>query len=85
MSDKTSAISGIVDIMKSSWDLPADCNEGELYAYAEILYDRIRAGDRREALYDYLREVQVKSLDMPENDAFASIVDRAVDQVRAAP
>jgi hypothetical protein len=45
MSDKTSAIGGIIAIMQSSWDLPADCNEGELFTYAEILFDRIRAGE----------------------------------------
>ena len=44
MSDKTSAISGIIAIMQSSWDLPVDCNEGELFAYAEILFDRISGG-----------------------------------------
>jgi hypothetical protein len=28
--------------MKDSWDLPADCNAGELFAYEQILCDRIR-------------------------------------------
>ena len=42
MTDKTDAIGAIIDIMKSCWDLPADCNEGELFAYAEVLFDRIR-------------------------------------------
>jgi hypothetical protein len=84
MIDKTSAINGIIAIMKNSWDLPADCNEGELYAYAEILFDRIRAGATRDALYAYLDEVQVKSLEMPKSDAFAGIVDRAIDLIGAA-
>jgi len=84
MSDKTSAISGIVDLMQSSWDLPADCNEGELFTYAEILFDRIRAGDSKDALYGYLSGVQVDSLDMPKSDAFRGIVDRAVDLVGSA-
>ena len=78
MSDKTSAISGIIGIMQDSWDLPADCNEGELFTYAEILFDRIRAGDSKEALYTYLSGVQGDSLDMPNSDAFRGIVDRAV-------
>ena len=84
MNEKTSAIGGIVDIMQSSWDLPADCNEGELFTYAEILFDRIRAGDSRDALYAYLSGVQVDSLDMPKSDAFRGIVDRAVDLVGSA-
>ena len=40
MTDKTDAIGGIMDIMKSCWDLPADCNEGELFAYAEALLEQ---------------------------------------------
>ena len=84
MSDKTSAIGGIIDIMKSLWDLPADCNEGELFAYAEILFDRIQAGETKDALYAYLGAVQVDSLDMPKSDAFRGIVDRAVDLVGSA-
>jgi hypothetical protein len=83
MSDKASAISGIVDIMQSSWDLPADCNDGELFTYAEILFDRIRAGDSKDALYAYLSGVQVDSLDMSRCDAFRGIVDRALDLVRS--
>jgi hypothetical protein len=84
MSDKTSAISGIVDIMQNSWDLPADCNEGELFTYAEILFDRIRAGEAKDALYAYLSGVQADSLDMPKSDAFRGIVERAVDLVGSA-
>ena len=34
-------VDAIMDVMRSSWDLPADCNEGELFAYAEMLFDRI--------------------------------------------
>ena len=82
MSDKTAAIGGIIDIMKSLWDLPADCNEGELFAYAEILFDRIQAGESKDALYAYLGGVQVESLDMPQSDAFEGIVDRSVALVR---
>lgn len=84
MSDKTSTISGIVEIMQSFWDLPADCNEGELFAYAEILFDRIEAGEGKEALYAYLDEVQVDTLDMPKSEAFRTIVDRSVALVRNA-
>ncbi len=82
MSDKAAAIGGIIDIMKSLWDLPADCNEGELFAYAEILFDRIQAGETKDALYAYLGAVQVDSLDMPKSDAFEGIVDRSVALVR---
>jgi len=84
MSDKTSAISKIVDVMQSYWDLPADCNEGELYAYAEILFDRIQAGQGTDALYAYLDDIQVKTLDLPKSDAFKEIVDRSVGLVRNA-
>ena len=68
--------------MQSSWDLPADCNEGELYAYAKILFDRIEAGQGTDALYTYLDDVQVNVLDMPKSDAFMEIADRSVALVR---
>jgi hypothetical protein len=84
MIDKTGAIGGIVAIMQSSWDLPPDCNEGELFTYAEILFDRIQAGDGKEALYAYLAGVQVDSLDMPKSDAFKGIVDRSAALVRTS-
>ncbi len=84
MSDKAAAIGGIIDIMKSRWDLPADCNEGELFAYAEILFDRIAAGESKDALYAYLADVQVENLDMPRSDAFEGIVDRSVALVRTS-
>ena len=83
MSDRAGRIGSIVDIMKSEWDLPADCNEGELYTYAEILFDRIEAGEDRASLYDFLAEAQVRNLEMPASGASRAIVDRAVDLVRA--
>jgi hypothetical protein len=82
MSDKAAAIGGIIDIMKSLWDLPADCNEGELFAYAEILFDRIQAGESKDALNLYLGGVQVENLDMPQSGAFEGIVDRSIALVR---
>ena len=78
MIDKTSRISEIVEVMFNTWDLPADCNEGELFTYAETLYDRIVAGDSKEMLYAYLSEVQVDHLEMAKSDAFRAIVDLAV-------
>ena len=84
MIDKTGAISGIIAIMQSSWDLPADCNEGELFAYAEILFDRIEAGDSKDALYAYLDGVQVDNLEMPKSDAFKGIVDRSLALVKTS-
>ncbi len=68
--------------MRSSWDLPADCNEGELVAYAEALVDRIEAGDSRQALCAYLAGVQVDHLEMPKSDAYQEIVDRSVALVK---
>jgi hypothetical protein len=79
MTDKTAHIGEIVQVMLDSWDLPADCNEGELFTYAERLYDRIIAGDGKDKLYAYLSEVQVDHLEMAKSDAFRAIVDRAVE------
>ncbi len=78
MADKTTRIGEIVEVMLNTWDLPADCNEGELYTYAETLYDRILAGEGKDQLYAYLSEVQVDHLEMAKSEAFRTIVDRAV-------
>ncbi len=82
MADKTKLIDGVTAVMRSLWDLPADCNEGELFAYAEMLFDRIRAGDGRDALYSFLADVQVKNLKMPMSDVYRDIVDRSVALVK---
>jgi hypothetical protein len=78
VTSRTDLIDGITAVMRSHWDLPADCNEGELFAYAEMLFDRIRAGDGRETLYSFLADVQVKSLEMPMSDVYRDIVDRSL-------
>jgi hypothetical protein len=78
MGDKAGRIGEIQDVMKNTWDLPADCNEGELFAYAETLYDRIVGGDGKDALYAYLAGVQVDNLEMAPSDIFKAIVDRAL-------
>jgi hypothetical protein len=77
-SDKAGRIGEILDVMRNTWDLPADCNEGELFAYAETLYDRIASGEGRDALYAYLKAVQADNLEMPPSDASKAIVDRAL-------
>jgi hypothetical protein len=82
MADKTTRIGEIVEVMQNTWDLPADCNEGELYTYAETLYDRIAAGENKDALYAYLSGVQVSQLEMAQSGAFRRIVDRAVELAR---
>ena len=79
MTDKISRIGEIVEVMRNTWDLPADCNEGELFTYAETLYDRIAASDSKEELYAYLSEVQVDRLETANSDDFRAIVDRAVE------
>jgi len=79
MADRTTRIGEIVEVMLDTWNLPADCNEGELFTYAEALYDRILAGDGRQALYAYLSEVQAKQLEMAKSDDFKKIVDRAIE------
>jgi hypothetical protein len=77
-SDKPARIGEILDVMRNTWDLPADCNEGELFTYAETLYDRITSGDGKDELYAYLAGVQVDNLEMPPSDALRAIVDRAL-------
>jgi hypothetical protein len=77
-SDKPARIGEILDVMRNTWDLPADCNEGELFAYAETLHDRIASGDGKDALYAYLEGVQADNLEMPPSDVFKAIVDRAL-------
>ena len=76
-------IDAIVAIMRGRWDLPADCNEGELVAYAEHLRNRIRADDAKAALYEWANAVQTK-LDMPASDAGRAIVDGATAAVAAS-
>ena len=84
MTDKTDAIGGIIAIMKNCLDLPADCNEGELFTYAEVLFDRIQAGDNHDALYAYLAGVQTNKMEMPPSDACREIVDRSIALVSAS-
>ena len=81
MPDKTDSIGAIIAIMQSCWDLPADCNEGELFAYAEVLFDRIEAGEDGDALCAYLADVQTK-LDMPGSDAFKEIAARSIALIK---
>ena len=81
MEDNVSIISDIIGIMRDCWDLPSDCNEGELFAYAEVLFDRIEAGDERNLLYKRLDDIQSKKMEMPSTDAYKEIVDRSVDLV----
>ena len=82
MADKASRIGEILTVMRDTWDLPADCNEGELFTYAETLYDRIAAGDSKDQLYAYLSGVQTGQLEMTQSDAFREIVDRASELAR---
>ncbi len=83
MTERTSRIGEIVQVMLSTWDLPPDCNEGELFTYAETLYDRILAGESKDQLYAYLSDVQVDHLELAKSDDFKTIVDRAI--LAAAP
>ena len=78
MIDKADLFDQIVVAMKRYWDLPADCNEGELYAYAEILAGKLRAGADKAELDAFLRDVQVEKMEMPESSAYGDIVDRAM-------
>jgi hypothetical protein len=78
MMGKTSQINEIVQVMLNTWDMPPDCNEGELFTYAETLCDRIAAGEDKDQLYAYLSEVQVDHLELAKSDDFRTIVDRAI-------
>ena len=82
MTDEANLIDQVVDIMRGYWDLPADCNEGELYGYAEILVDKVRAGESKAALDDYLRDVQVEKMEMPASAAYSDIADRSIALLR---
>jgi lactate dehydrogenase-like 2-hydroxyacid dehydrogenase len=82
-SGRAGLIAAISAVMRDCWDLPADCNEGELFSYAEALLDRIEAGGGKDALYPFLADVQVKNLEMPMSDAYKEIVDRSIDLVGA--
>ena len=82
--DRTGIIGDIVASMREWWDLPADCNDGELFTYAEMLLDRLEAGDARDTLCRFLAEIQKDRLDMAESDAPAKIVDRAFDLAGAS-
>jgi len=82
MADRTSQIGEIVKVMLDTWDLPADCNEGELFTYAEMLSDRIAAGESKDQLYAFLSEVQLDHLELAKSDDFKTIVDRAVELAR---
>jgi hypothetical protein len=83
MTERTGQIGEIVQVMLNTWDLPPDCNEGELFTYAETLYDRILAGESKDQLYAYLSDVQVDHLELAKSDDFKTIVDRAI--LAAAP
>ena len=78
MTDKTELIARIIGVMRDHWDFPADCNDGELFTYAEILFDRIGAGEEREELCAYLAKVQVEKLEMSMSDAYREIVDGSI-------
>jgi hypothetical protein len=82
MADKTEFISAIVGVMRDFWDLPADCNDGELFTYAEVLFDRIQAGDAQDALDAYLADVQTGKLEMAASSAHSEIVGRSIALVR---
>jgi hypothetical protein len=82
MTDRAELIDRILGVMRDCWDLPADCNEGELFTYAEELFDRIEANDPRDVLYAYLDEVQTGKLEMAKSPTFREIVDRSVTLVR---
>ena len=79
MSERPDLIDEIIVAMNRRWDLPADCNEGELYAYAEIVAGKLRAGASRSELEAYLRDVQVEKMEMLDSAAYREIADRAME------
>ena len=60
MEEKTMTIGLIIGVMRDHWDLPADCDDGELFTYAEILLDRIGAGDRSGSALRLARKCAVR-------------------------
>jgi hypothetical protein len=80
MIKEPSSIDAIVTLMRDNWNLPSDCNDGELYTYAEHLADRIRAGDDPEELGVYLKAIQIDKLDMPDSSAYRVIAERAAGE-----
>jgi len=80
--ERTNFIGKIVEIMRESWDTPADCNDGELFTYAEVLFDRIEAGDAKDALERYLAGVQTGKLGMPDSLAHSEIAERSLALMR---
>jgi hypothetical protein len=84
MVDDTRLADGVVDIMKTYWNLPTDCNDGELIGFAEALIHRIRNGDSREAVQSYLAEVQENDLEMDPSLASRIIADQAIAFVTSA-
>jgi hypothetical protein len=82
--ERTARINKIVEIIRDSWDTPADCNDGELFTYAEILYDRIKAGESPAVLDAYLADVQTEKLHMPASEGHHDIVTRATAVVKAS-
>jgi hypothetical protein len=81
--DKAAAIGAIIEIMRALWDTPADCNDGELFTYAEVLYDQIEAGETKDGLERYLAGVQTGKLGMPASLAHCEIVERSLALMRA--
>ena len=81
--DRLRLIGAIIDVMKASWDTPADCNDGELFTYAEVLFDRIQAGEAKDALDQYLAGVQTERLGIPASHAHSEIVEHSLALVRA--
>ena len=84
MADNGERVDGIVAIMRGRWDLPADCNDGELFAYAEHLLNRLRAGETLTALGAWLTAVQTDKFDMPPSNAAADIVEQSAAFVNSA-
>jgi len=82
--ERNNLTNAIVDLMHDSWDTPADCNDGELFTYAELLLDRIEAGENRASLDAFLSEVQREKLGIPASGAHQAILDRALALVGPA-
>ncbi|HTR12077.1 MAG TPA: hypothetical protein VMI72_02185, partial [Roseiarcus sp.] len=82
--DRSLIVGGVVEVMKSLWDLPADCNEGELFAYAKTLVDRIEAGESQERLRASLADIQIGNWEMSPRDAYKDIVDRSIALIRTS-
>jgi hypothetical protein len=84
MAGEATQVDAIVTIMKSHWDLPSDCNEGELIGFAEKLLHMIKRSENARSIYAFLGSVQAGNLEIDDSDAYVAIAEKSVALVKNA-